>query len=474
MWFEGRHRLHGYSERGVVNAVFETIANHENGAALLEDLLDLLLPWDGRGGGELLTRRGRRLVDFDIYIEPSLSDFGNPDVLVFACYRDPVEGTEEWETFFIEAKMEPFLMSSPPTAEELSKTPTSTETKWNDPREATDYRELAGILTTCDFDPLEAANEVEELWRALVGHAIPTRAYYQTNASSLLHELFMKYRFWETHIHSSRGDRPTWADLKNGVRVYSGEKEDGRRKIGADPTVLRLVHRLRQQGVVAHFVSMTTDPPPAPDEVAAQRQWPLGMAVTRHLAEIYEWNNGPCNPWGMWCELACQLSWFDVRAWSARYQLRRVQQALDENEEKFRFWPRCACIPSGPQGKYQMSPQHEPLLEFLRQADPGATWNVTPRTRPWRASLCRNGVPILRMTPEAGFSNGYWLQVASDQDRARQTLAERGLPYCFRLPADAGWRLVPDSEGARCLRLVVETFRKAGATTDPLQRRQAR
>jgi hypothetical protein len=78
-------KLHGYSERGVVNAVFETIASHPEGAKILDDLLGRMVLWENRYSVRRFANPERRLVDFEIFVEPSLSDFGNPDVVV--CYR---------------------------------------------------------------------------------------------------------------------------------------------------------------------------------------------------------------------------------------------------------------------------------------------------------------------------------------------------------------------------------------------------
>jgi hypothetical protein len=272
--------IHGYSKRGVVNAVFETIAGHADANRLLEKLLGRTAMWSS--GSRLPWKEGW-VEDFEIYVGPSLSDFGDPDVLLLVKHRDLDLG---WYAFFIEAKMEPFLMSSPPTAGDDK---------------------------------------------------------YKKNSSSLLHKLFLKYCFSTNYlVHGN--DQNYLTALAEGISVYADETEPGssstqkkfrRRKIGQDPVVLWLVRRLRELAPTTFFVSLTTDPPPSPDETSS-RDWPLGKAVTGMLKKICVLNDcaGVSH---QWVELSYLLSWFDVTEWANENDLKRVKQALRENEEKFKF-----------------------------------------------------------------------------------------------------------------------------------------
>ena len=153
-------RLHGYSERGVVNAVFEVIACHPNGNEVLGDLLGRLVRWQNRERVHRFVDPNRRLVDFEIYIEPSLSDYGNPDVLVLATYEPSDRGKLQREAFFIEAKMEPFLVSSPPTAEEVEESRSGSPAQSADPAAPAGTALLGAIVLACDQLSVPAQDRV--------------------------------------------------------------------------------------------------------------------------------------------------------------------------------------------------------------------------------------------------------------------------------------------------------------------------
>ena len=465
-------RIHGYSERGVVNAVFETIAAHPDANRLLEDLLGRTTSW--KGASKLGFAEGW-VEKFEIYIEPSLSDFGDPDVLLLVKDRY----LRQWRAFFIEAKRKPFLMSSPPTGEEIDE---SFEGNYGG-ESRPNYPELASILSGCKFEAGDS-EYWKKLWSDLVGHALPERDSYQKNCSSLIHELFLKYRFWKTHLNAGNS-QPNWKLLARGIRVYTGKKLDcgqnaecegsnGKeprlRKIGRDSVVLRLVHTLCELVPSAHFVSLTTDPTP-PNEEIGKDNWPLGKVVTRRLEKMCEWNacgqdKDECKQNAHdWLELSHLLSWFDVRDWANHNHLERVLNALKENEEKFTFWPARKSVVSsdGSNAGYTEDDWHTPLLRFVQELDLNAVWKLTARTRPWRGSITRNGISVLRFRPEEGLTKGYWIQVVSGHDAA---LEAQGRPTTFRLPADDQWNVLQDTEGHECLRLVVDALRQAAAEND--------
>lgn len=463
-------RIHGYSERGVVNAVFETIAAHPDANRLLEDLLGRTTSW--KGASKLGFAEGW-VEKFEIYIEPSLSDFGDPDVLLLVKDRY----LRQWRAFFIETKMEPFLMSSPPTGEEIVE-------------QLPVYQNLASIVSSCDFKG-DDSEYWRKLWADLVGHAIKKPGEYQRNSSGLIHELFLKYRFWRT-LFPAVNSLTDWTSLAKGIQVYAAETpdcghndefdgSDGKkhrlRKIGRDPVVLRLVRHLCDLAPSTHFVSLTTDLTPKNDN------GPLGMAVAGRMEKMCEWNacgqdKDECKQNAHdWIELSHLLSWFDVRDWANHNHLERVLNALKENGEKFTFWPTRASVMSsnGSPPKYTVDDRHTPLRDFLKELD-GADWKLTPRTRPWRGTITRNDSPILRFAPEDGLTKGYWIQVMAGFEAP---LEAQGLPTTFRLPADDQWNILQKkdchdclTEGHKCLRLVVASLPQTNTSKGSNPRRK--
>lgn len=457
--------LHRFSERGVVNAVFETIASHPDAHRLLEDLLDRMVIWENRNGVSRHARQEGWVEDFEIYIEPSLSDFGDPDVVVLVKHRYWSQKAPHWEAYFIEAKMVPFLMSSPPTKTEIDESRDPKTSEEPDSFAPPDYLALAEELTGCDLAAFDA--QAAEMWSRLVGRTLPDRDFYRSNASTILHELFLKQRFEETHLKPA--DEDVGPLLGDGWCAYSisetDKTKDRRRKVGNDPVVLRLFRRMREMKCIGVFVALTTDPPPKSGQID-ERAWPLGMAVAHRLLKMSEWNAlnlgwQPVRAEGRWYETSRLLSWFDVLAWARENGLERVAGALNENGEKFTFWPSCASdpAPSGSSQKYTVAPIHVPLVEFLREHDRNADWTATPRTHPWRATLCRNGRSVFRFAPDEGFTKGYWIQVVSDQKTALDALRSQGLPTDFRLPVDDSWQVRTDTEGLRCLVTAVDALR---------------
>jgi hypothetical protein len=256
--------LHGYAERGLVNAVFEAMGPYKN-----RDTLWLSLIKKGRHLPQKKGQKGKAFAGLkiakkiencvDIYVEPSLSDFGCPDVIVFVKTSDKAE-----VAFFVEAKNGSFLQS------------------------------------------------IEEGKKTL-----------HENSSSILHELFLKARFYTLA-------RKQPEKLREGAKIYKdddkkkkGGKKDGR-KIGEDPLVLKLAYRL-SQCQEAYFVALTG-----------------GLEVDTHeifdaLKEIDDENRFLASlgdPATGWVADTFHLTWDDVWKWSNEHNLDRVKETLNENLPK--------------------------------------------------------------------------------------------------------------------------------------------
>lgn len=82
-------KIYGYSERGAMNALFYGIALNND-----EDALKAFLKLVNKDlNTDLYT-------DFNLFIECSLSDFGDPDLVIIA-----IKEKEEQDVFFVEAKV---------------------------------------------------------------------------------------------------------------------------------------------------------------------------------------------------------------------------------------------------------------------------------------------------------------------------------------------------------------------------------
>ncbi len=102
--------LHGYSERGLVNALFESIAASDNANDLWAELMDGARYWiDAYYGRPARSPELQRSIKrLQIYVEPSLSRYGNPDAVVLVDYENK---SGPPTAFFIEAKRETFTAS---------------------------------------------------------------------------------------------------------------------------------------------------------------------------------------------------------------------------------------------------------------------------------------------------------------------------------------------------------------------------
>ena len=268
--------LFGYSERGLVNALYETIVSHANANGLLEGLLRTCAK-AGKHGQVVRFTLQKAIEDFDVYVEPSLSSFGNPDVVLIVKYKDG-----ETATFFVEAKIEGFVQNSPP------------------PYGDTD-----------------------------VG-ATGSQNRYRANASSILHELYLKARFDQILRHCSSSRRPL-----HGVSAYVTDKTT--RGIGSDSLVGALVEEIWQTDH-SHFLAMTTDL--VPKGYSSGRPWLAGIAIGQAIAGITRTNDPYCahrNPYSAWSDETYVLSWHSVRAFAEAHGLDRVCREIGRNISKFRF-----------------------------------------------------------------------------------------------------------------------------------------
>ena len=274
--------MHDYSERGLVNALFESIRRADEPDRVWSDLIGRNLSWwsalkEPTVRGLRLGFTVRRLA---IYVEPSLSGFGNPDAVVLVDYETEPNLSLGGDAFFFEAKLETFASSS----------------------EDTD-------LTS--------------------------------NCSSVLHELFLKARFQElAQLPKPKESVRNHSFLTPGVLVYQKDKEP--RKIGKDRQVLELAEAIA--GRSAYFVSLTTDETrpvhsPWPPELRDDAQ--LLEAIHNKNKNVGKQDpKVPYgNPLGGWIEMSLQLGWDQVWLWAKAHGLDRMTQAMRENRAKFKCRP---------------------------------------------------------------------------------------------------------------------------------------
>ena len=154
-------KIHGYSERGLVNGLFEALAARAGAGALWLELLGRTRAWyhahPSRSGRAQAPDFKGVIEALHIYIEPSLSGFGRPDVVVLADFEDGFK-----RAFFLEAKVGTFAQS--------------------------------------------------------VGLGGARQKALNKNSSSVLHELFLKARFGA--LLEEQPER-----LREGVRIYASPKE---------------------------------------------------------------------------------------------------------------------------------------------------------------------------------------------------------------------------------------------------------
>ena len=281
-------RLHGYSERGLVNALFESMQGAPDPDLLWGSLLQSMRMW-WTARGLILVQAADKfppIKDVHIYVEPSLSQFGNPDALVLVDYEDDTSNAKCGDAFFFEAKLETFASS----------------------------------IRNEDLDK---------------------------NCSSILHELFLKARFCELAGKPAPvSPLPALQNLllTEGVKIY--QKDNIPRKIGNDAMVVELANAIAER--TAYFVSLTTDKtPPASghslsfwskemqanaDKMREIHDKNLSAAVVEHPNLVYI---DPEN--GGWIDHTLMLGWDQVRAWAKKYNLAPIQKAIRENRSKFKL-----------------------------------------------------------------------------------------------------------------------------------------
>jgi hypothetical protein len=104
-------KITGYSERGLVNALVEEIINSPDPKNLLNKILCNAMLIENKHS--LCMFNTFEIVDFEIVVEHSLSDFGDPDVMIFLKRRQAGHQSDEKLIMFLEAKVCPFFASSP-------------------------------------------------------------------------------------------------------------------------------------------------------------------------------------------------------------------------------------------------------------------------------------------------------------------------------------------------------------------------
>ncbi|MGB0591715.1 MAG: hypothetical protein ACPGU1_18720 [Myxococcota bacterium] len=276
---------HGYSERGLVNALFESALWHPEGATILARLFERAWhpPWARPDGSIREMRRTRlwprdaKIEDAEVFIEHSLSDFGEPDALILMTAR-LVSGERLTKALMLEAKRETWSKNVRYQAKNL-----------------------------------------------------------RQNASSILHELFLKSRLAD-YLYSPALNQLIKTDSHPGVRVYAHDKKRYRH-IGQEPMVRQLVDRLAQPAIPCFFLALTTTPNPTPEEASRPDGWSAGLEMASDIARITLENDitGKTTADSVgngWLEATSHLSWDDVADWAHEEGLERMTRTLEENVTK--------------------------------------------------------------------------------------------------------------------------------------------
>ncbi len=309
-------KLYGYSERGLVNALFESVMDADRPLDLLKKLMGSAVAVCP--GGEELDLSVAQ--DFEIYVEPSLSEFGNPDALVFL-YLEPEAHPSD--VIFVEAKLVPFL--------------TSSRLIQSIRGEALDGR--PEVL----FGSAASAVESEEVDRflALQPSSWPDETYGK-NGSTILQELFLKARL-VSFLGMSDGLKRL---QEPGIGVYSADK--GTRKIGYKDLVIQVARKI-EKTAKSWFFALTPDLLPPADSEAP---WLTGAAIRTMIDHI---NNQPlpsrCKP-DDWKKRTYVWSWqaiWETASDTSEKSLSRLRETMTWNDQSFSYpslratdkWPDC-------------------------------------------------------------------------------------------------------------------------------------
>ena len=278
------------------------MASKDDDSLLLKFLAKAFLVSNGTRLSGPLSNLGRPL-EIELYVEPSLSEFGNPDAVIL------IKGTTgRRAAIYVEAKLCPFLNSS----QEIKK----------------------------DKD--------EDM--------------YRKNASTLIHELYMKASF-----HEELQNKKEVHGLA--AKVYIGESKS--RKLGKDSQVIDLAKRLAD--CEQYFLALTTDPSRKVSETMAiqvedpfvdhiESYWLSWSAKVRKLAAAIKKINHPPSPiskggldftdpnFGTALEAASKemkrepyyknlyhLSWTDIFHTAKQNSQAELLEAIEENRSKLTF-----------------------------------------------------------------------------------------------------------------------------------------
>jgi hypothetical protein len=279
----------GYSERGLVNALVESIMyppDAVSSRSLLREILNAST-WFDKGPEIPVKETCPEISEFEMYVEPSLSDFGDPDLVVITHHR--TTSSYERRVWFIEAKLEPILES---------------------------YRK----------------GKQRKTWK---------KHDEDYSSTSVLHEMFLKFAFWNgVRSHEREKDTSTFQ-----TRVFGKT-----RKIGEDPLVLELASKIRGVSHVPTFVAVTTDvfqrvskhnhdePMSFPCRGRFCAYPGGGVSIQEVLVRISENLHAANEIGGGWFhELTRVLTWQTLYDLAGKHGMNALSGSIDYNHPKFAF-----------------------------------------------------------------------------------------------------------------------------------------
>jgi len=376
-------KLHGYSERGVVNAVFDELV-YRGEIRIIKDFLGLIVKWcDG------MPIQLPEYDDVDVFIEPSLSDFGDPDVLLILRKKG-----KDVLALFIEAKVETFVQST---------------------------------------------QKAKQTGKSGVD--------YGANYSSVLHELFLKIRFWNRldHVDALVQGRPVYRRASSDdKKPVSPNKRDRPRRIGDEAMVLGLADRLRTIACSnsgghkatdfesVYFVSLTTD---RVKKKVKPTDWP---DVKAHLKKIMETNQYP----GEFDKINSRfglLSWYSIYQLTDKYaqgskpQLKRIGRELRRNQTKFTFpGETCKTGYLGAAERGTAARLLEDALRPLAVAPGNSHFTVTHENPQQKSTVFVGGRAIFKVAVIQGFTDTV-LELYAVQKEVQDQLSKELRPLFIRI-----------------------------------------